>query len=110
MATNDSAAGGGSPSGATVPLLVQPDALKAAAQRFEAIAKSLAASLGTARASFPIAPAGADEVSVLAANEFGKQASEVATQIEASITQLRHAADNCRTSAQQYRQTDALPY
>lgn len=46
---------------------------------------------------------------MLAAEMFGKQSADMATQIWASIDELRAAAVSCRSSAEQYEQHDVLP-
>lgn len=106
---SDGGGGGTSPTAATVPLMIQPEALVSSAVRFEAIAETLESWMVQNGDRLAPQPAGNDEVSTFAAVRFAAQGLSATAEISASVVQLRQAAENCRKSAQQYQQTDVLP-
>ena len=97
----------GSPApGGTVALMVQPEALAATAARLEAVADKLAECVSAASGRLTPVPPGHDEVSATTTQWLGAQQGAAEQAIGRGIDELRRAADNCRTSAKQYTQTD----
>jgi len=106
MQTTSDGGVGPLPSGVTVPLMVQPEALAQTAARLEEVATNLQTCLGRTSAKLGPTPPGHDEVSTSASLGFAAQGANATRQISAAIARLREAAANCSASAEQYQQTD----
>ncbi|KQU35812.1 MULTISPECIES: PE domain-containing protein [unclassified Rhodococcus (in: high G+C Gram-positive bacteria)] len=88
-------------------VLVDPEALLAAASELDAAAMRLASSLASASVALRPPPAGSDEVSALAARYFWSTAQSLDTSTSAAVTELRETAAALRVQAAAYREVDA---
>jgi hypothetical protein len=89
-------------------ILVQPEALHAAAAELDAVAARLEASLTVNTVALRPPPSGSEEVSLLAAGYFGALADEFVPAALASIAELHDAAATLRAQAEGYADGDRV--
>lgn len=87
-------------------VFVSPDALISAATQLEALAQRLQATVDTNAPALHMAPAGTEEVSVLAASYFNSVADSFLPSAATGIAQLWAAAATLRTQAAEYEGQD----
>ncbi|MGU3437348.1 PE family protein [Actinomycetes bacterium M1A6_2h] len=89
-------------------ILVQPEALHAAAAELDAAAARLEASLSVNGVALKPPPSGADEVSLLAAGYFASLTDGFLPAAVASIAELHEAAATLRAQAEGYADGDRV--
>lgn len=87
-------------------VFVDPDTLAAAAAELDALAGRLQATVSAASPVLTVAPAGSEEVSVLAAGYFNRLASSVGPVSALAVRELTVAAAMLRAQAAAYRDED----
>ena len=88
-------------------VIVDPAALLAAAADLDAAASRLGGAMAGVDAALRPVPAGAEEVSVLAAHHFWSAAESVTAVTAACAAELHRTATALRVQAEAYRATDA---
>ncbi|QCQ93171.1 PE domain-containing protein [Rhodococcus sp. SGAir0479] len=87
-------------------VFVDPDVLSTAAAELDALAARLRTTIAVAAPALNVAPAGAEEVSVLAAGYFNRLAGGLGTAADRCIEELIAAAATLRAQAAAYRDED----
>ncbi|MBY6539095.1 PE domain-containing protein [Rhodococcus sp. BP-349] len=88
-------------------VLVDPEALLAAAAELDAAALHLASSLTSVSVALRPPPAGSDEVSALAARYFWSTAQSLDASTSAAVSELHETAAALRVQAAAYREVDS---
>ncbi|MGL4305813.1 MAG: PE family protein [Mycobacteriaceae bacterium] len=85
---------------------VDPDALKATAAEYDAVADRIEAELAAHGQALHVAPSGRDEVSAIAADWFNKAADTFIPAAKGGVHELRKAAALLRQQADKFSSED----